>query len=399
MMTAVNISQNGEELTRQLKSHLLPVTVFICVEACVGFFGNIAILVVYSKHYRQVNFKNFVLALAFVDLVSCCTALPGEVFSHQNWYDYKYTWVCKVKSYFNAYTALASASILLILAIDRYRKVCHPCAWQIPFHVAFKLCVCCLVISAIVSTPLLLFWGTQTYLYDFKGENVTVSVCEKSGDYAETMYPLLFITGAFLVPISIMIVVLMTLNFTIACRLFGGSIRTEKPTISEKQSSKRTIQMQELSTDILSTDEEFTDDLKGDPEKSAKVSTIKTPSEQKNRNSPRKRRRRRPEIGGSSKFQRKHKTMIMLILTSIFAVTMATYIIFISFVAKPNGILKEMSDSTKPVFFFFWRLYFVNSVVNPILYGFMDPGFRSGFKYYMQRGKSSVTSLSHSDTH
>ncbi|XP_053406633.1 uncharacterized protein LOC128559339 [Mercenaria mercenaria] len=142
------------------------------------------------------------------------------------------------------------------------------------------------------------------------------------------------------------------------------------------------------STDYFSNDEEFTDDFNSGNEQIVNSSIDQTSSDQSRRISRRSRRSKTQ----TSKFQRKSKTMIMLILTSIFAVTMAIYIILTSLVAKPDGILKDMPDSQKAAFFFFWRLYFVNSVVNPILYGFMDPGFRSGFISYMRRNKHSVTS-------
>jgi hypothetical protein len=80
----------------------------------------------------------------------------------------------------------------------------------------------------------------------------------------------------------------------------------------------------------------------------------------------------------SHSYRRRHKTTIMLILTSVFVISMALYVILTSFVAKPNSILLDLSNTQKAVFFFFWRLYFMNSVVNPFLYGFMDPRFRKG---------------------
>ncbi|XP_045161903.2 uncharacterized protein LOC123526720 [Mercenaria mercenaria] len=82
---------------------------------------------------------------------------------------------------------------------------------------------------------------------------------------------------------------------------------------------------------------------------------------------------------------RKRKTIIMLVLTSVFVVTMVVYVILISLVAQPPSILNEMSNSTKVVFFFFLRLYFINCVVNPILYGFMDLRFRSGLLSYVHK--------------
>ena len=91
-----------------------------------------------------------------------------------------------------------------------------------------------------------------------------------------------------------------------------------------------------------------------------------------------------------SKRTKRRKTLIMLTLTSVYIVTMTTYICLVSMVAEKDGILKKLSDSENTVFFFFFfsffsffflRLYFVNTSINPILYGIMDPRFRGGLKH------------------
>ncbi|XP_053406632.1 dopamine receptor 4-like [Mercenaria mercenaria] len=459
-MAKVNASMTREDLSDAFTMHVLPVTVFISVEAFIGFFGNIMILLVYSRRYRRINFRYFVLALAIVDLTSCCTTLPGEVISQLNWYDYQYGWICKVKTFLNIYTALGSASVLLVLAIDRYRKICHPCNWQIRCPVALRLCGGCLVVSALVSIPALILYGKQTNSLEHEGNNITVSVCEIAEEYAGTIYPLLYICSIYIVPLTLIILAAMSLNSITAWRLFGhrsikaASIkhrtmkagvaktltsetscsetdndretkattsdvseideehRTENSRnansnvyMSEKrqgyQSSKFTgkssdegyiaadkRKCEKSSTDYLSNDEEFIDDYNSGNEQIGNSSTDQTSSDQGRRTSRRSRRSRTQ----TPKFQLKSKTMIMLILTSIFAVTMVLYIILTGLVVKPDGILRNLPDSQLVAFFFFWRLYFVNSVVNPFLYGFLDPGFRSGLMSYVRRNKHSVTS-------
>ncbi|XP_053406631.1 octopressin receptor-like [Mercenaria mercenaria] len=220
-MAKVNASMTREDLSTAFIMHVLPVTVFISIEAFIGFFGNITILLVYSRRYRRINFRYFVLALALVDLTSCCTTLPGEVISQLNWYDYQYGWICKVKTFLNIYTALGSASVLLVLAIDRYRKICHPCDWQIRCPVALRLCGGCLMVSALVSIPALILYGKLTNSFEHEGNNITVSVCEITGEYAATIYPILYICSIYIVPMTLIILAAVSLNFITAWRLYG----------------------------------------------------------------------------------------------------------------------------------------------------------------------------------
>lgn len=68
------------------------------------------------------------------------------------------------------------------------------------------------------------------------------------------------------------------------------------------------------------------------------------------------------------------KTLIMLILTTVFIVTTVLYLTLLSFIS--DNILEQLNEREKAVYFFFFRLYFINQVINPILYGILDTRFR-----------------------
>lgn len=466
-----------EELNKNLTMVVLPVTIFIGVEAVFGFFGNILILIIYTKRYERSNFRYFVLSMAVIDLTSCLTALPGEIFSQMNWYTYEYGWICKVKSYFNVLTAWGSASILLLLAFDRHRKICKPLAWQIQPSLALKMCICSMLLSAIVASPITILWGKQTYVYEFEEMNLTVSICEKSSKYADDIYPLVYIGCVYILPVGIILIVVCSLNIFTARELFGNqSLKiSSKSSISSLHTSETTLSNIVTETDLetLSTDKSIAkqcsevdkengqqfetstkstehpavavsnEEIKssfsdcclesnaiteshpdtrtmvsiiagGGPSSTATNATIiaesKTDfhfditdiSSQNVKNKVKKLKGEQTAPASKSKenessdfarisssagrqrdssasdFRRKQKTVIMLVLTSVFVFTMLLYVILISFVAGTEGILKTLSNSQKVVFFFFWRLYFINTVINPLLYGFLDPRFRAG---------------------
>ena len=405
-------------LNEELYITVLPVTIFIGIEAVVGFFGNILILFVYSKYYVHCNFRYFVLFLAIYDLTSCITTLPGEMFSQMYWYDYKYDSICKIKSYFNVFTAWGSAYTLLLLASDRFRKICRPHQWQIPHSKALKLCAVGLCLSSLVSIPITILWGKQTYTYAVEDIHLNVTVCEKSGIYANDIYPFVYVSCVYILPIGVMMVGSGVCNILIARKLFckmtkpGFSNSTKKTSCRERQRRN----MSDTSVSVIASERHTRDDEiqdRSEIRSSASLSTIclqdisrKSSSSnlvncQENHqnislscsnvdtswnqeanpsssvqcftNEPRARKERRS-------FRRKQKTVIMLSLTSVFIVTVTLYIALLSIVAEKDNILKKAGKHEKVVFFFFWRLYFINSVINPILYGVMDPRFRIGLK-------------------
>lgn len=380
-----NTSVLRKELNDNFKHVVLPVTVFICVEMFFGFIGNISILFVYSHQNKRTNFRYFVLSMATVDLISCLTTLPGEIFSQLNWYDYKYGWICKTKSYFNIFTAWASASILLILAFDRYRKICHPLRWQLRQILARRLCFISLIVPLFVSAPVVILWGKHEYSYGYNGENVTISVCEKSSQYADSIYPFVYIGSVYFLPLGAMIFVAGSLIFMTAWKLIGYRIHEAGVSSSSSSATTTVVKYHSDSNGIVRNCDSSENQCSG---KLTDISSVSDQSFQPNategssteRHLERSRRR-----VAQMNVVRKRKTVIMLILTSVFIATMTVYVVLTSLVAKPDGILDAMSDSTKVVFFFFWRLYFINCVVNPILYGFMDPRFRTGLLTFFRR--------------
>ena len=427
MPKMVNSSElTAYQLTQELLINVLPVTIFIGVEAVIGFFGNILILYVYYKWYVHCNFRYFVLFLAIYDLTSCLTTLPGEIFSQCNWFDYKYGWICKTKSYFNVFTAWGSAFTLLTLAFDRYRKICRPLAWQIQPSFALKLCACGIVLSSLVSIPITILWGKQTYIYEMDGGvRLNVSICEKSQSYANDVYPFIYISCVYILPIGLMMTAVCVCNILIARKLFCKLYKNDKNmcrrgnivrnysqssdvprpssvsygirkmlcytaslmatrTVQEGARQLRSVQenrilaLSTVSLQEISTERPFPVDTIETTHRSNAPRRLESESSDSYATGSEIGVRERISEGGP--FRRKPKTFIMLVLTSVFILTMVLYIALLSLVAKTNNILRELSNTKRVVFFFFWRSYFINCVINPLLYGVMDPRFRKGLK-------------------
>ena len=199
-------------LNERMLRKLLPVTMFIILELIIAFFGNCLILCVYLRAYPNGNFRYFVFFLSIYDMTSCFTTLPGEVYAHFNWYNYKFDWVCKVKSFFNVFTAWGPAFTLVLLAVDRCLKICRPLHNQMRTGLAKKLCILGIFLSFCMSFPILFLWGLQNYTYERDGITVNVSICEKSSSHASNNYPFIYICSVYIVPIGIMMVIICVCN-------------------------------------------------------------------------------------------------------------------------------------------------------------------------------------------
>ena len=432
-VTELNIST--DKLNRELFSSLFPLTIFIGLEAVFGLIGNISIICVYTKLYLHCNFRYFVLSLAIYDITSCLATIPAEVVSEFYWYDFKFSWYCKFKSYFNVFTVWGSAFTLLLLAFDRYRKVCQPLGWQIQPSCALKLCAVGIILSALVSVPACVFWGIQNYVYTVGNASVNVSICEKSGWYAHEVYPFIYITSVYALPIGLMMTAICVWNLLTARQMFckvseirtssstgNGIVRveSESSSMSFKSFVTATIRkfvrlkkvccsedghcrIRQSHRNSMTSLTSFT--LTEFPSQASRgrfyITTaigetrLRQETSAVNSNDRYSRQISNNSTGSNNtvdrffsreirsegtELRRKRKTMMMLILTSVFIVTITLYIILVSLIAEKDGIFKNMTNSEKLWYFFFLRIYFINSVINPILYGLMDPRFRTGLK-------------------
>ena len=414
-------------LNERMLGSLLPVTIFIILELTIGFFGNCLILCVYFRAYTQCNFRYFVLFLAVYDLTSCFTTLPGEVYAHFNWYDYKFDWLCKVKSFFNVFTAWGSAFTLFLLALDRCMKICRPLNRQIRPVLARKLCILGFLLSILVSVPILFLWGLQSYTYEMDDIVANVSICEKSSSHTSDNYPFIYISSVYSGPIGLMMVAISVCNImlvrTLMRRMFKYTEQSNcahnislppngmKNNIArniglhqngiQKESSFASLtavtEMTTLDNAVIPTSNStiHQSTTKGQCKRSQHSSVfcvaINNGKETNEHIDPASVLGNITNFSQTSKYRKpgsatkRRKTLIMLTLTSVYIVTMTTYICLVSMVAEKDGILKRLSDSEKVVFFFFMRLYFVNTSINPILYGIMDPRFKNGLKQLLCR--------------
>ena len=397
-----------EELNEEMKSSALPVTTFVGVEIVFGFCGNLLILFVFVFHYHKSNFRYFVLCLSFLDTTSTLTTMPGEIVTQTFWYTYPVPIICKIKSVFNVFTVCGSAFCLLIISVDRFRKICRPLKWQIKQTMAFRLCIGQLAISFVLAMPVAFLWGTHSYQVHYKDQNITVTVCEKDERFMYTKYPLVYtivmqtvISSAMIVMVVLYVFVYRKLlkptsNSGLACptintvkkdSVFGneatGDVKQacrssdaqESITSPNKIPANKTRYISENDKDVLNRPLSLSNTC-------SQKSISTTLSNQSEGNGL--------VLGEKLARRVKRKTLIMFILTAVFILTIVLYWTLLNLIA--NDVLQKLSNTQKSLYFFFFRLYFINHVINPILYGILDARFRQIMKHIYKSVKTSVSS-------
>ncbi|KAL4218165.1 hypothetical protein ACF0H5_022901 [Mactra antiquata] len=177
-----------EELNYSEFLRLIPTLVFMLIIALVGIPGNGLVCYIYRFQYRNSSSKWFIFFLACVDLVFCCFIIPCDIITLSEQFTFTDPAWCKFVTFTTLWAIFALGLTLVIVTIDRFRKVCKPLGWQINFEKGRILCVCAVSVSFVISLPVFVFYDIHEF--QLHGYDVIASECSfrKSTDEFNTAF-------------------------------------------------------------------------------------------------------------------------------------------------------------------------------------------------------------------
>ncbi|WAR24466.1 5HT1F-like protein [Mya arenaria] len=360
-MTNSTNSELLDSLMDEMRAAVTPVSVFVGIEMVIGFFGNLLVLYVFLFRYHHCNFRYFVLSLACLDFTSTVTTMPAEILSQQFWYTYPFPTVCTIKSFFNMFTISGEALCLFVIAVDRHRK-------------ALVLCFFIFATAILITLPVPFLFGTHNDVKLYAGRNVTVRVCEKDMAYVNSNMPFnyaLSVQGILATSLLIMFILYVKIfrkisgkktNFK---RDAGFVSNSDTPRKCEKRTSVFTINEVEMPGTLAGNTSDNTSVGYATDNDSACSDAKKTAAEPVKRTT----RHHKSKMPGSAR----RKTYISLVLTVVFLLTTALYLVLLTFITL--GILETLTNMQRAFYFLGFRLVFINHVINPLVYGCLDPQF------------------------
>ncbi|CAG5122799.1 unnamed protein product [Candidula unifasciata] len=188
-------SQYLAYLQEQTTKGMIPAMVYLIILAVVGFVGNCLVLFVYSQKFKQTSTRVFIMAIACFDIITNVIAIPGEIYDMFHIWDFDQPMVCKTRLFFNAFTTMVAAMVLVAVAVVRYRKICKPFKKQVTIKMARIISVILAMLSLLFSIPYALINGRQTKPTP---QNGTMGYeCTIDDSYVGTIWPLM--NGAFFI--------------------------------------------------------------------------------------------------------------------------------------------------------------------------------------------------------
>ncbi|KAL3886262.1 hypothetical protein ACJMK2_026269 [Sinanodonta woodiana] len=394
-----------EELNLRYAEALVPVTIFLILLAVTGLIGNILVLFVFSrsKEYRKDKFRIFVISHCVIDLIECVSLIPAEVLKHQNYFAFENTAACKTKCFFNVFASSAASFMLILINIDRFRRICQPLKNQVGYGLAIKLSTGVCFISILLALPSVALCGIQENLMlNTQGGLIKVYVCSYEEIYKHNAwrkaYKIALLTLTFIMLVLCIIVYIfigreiMTvfkrnshprftrLNSAIPDERRLNSANPDERRLNSAIPDESAPKLCVLSDVSDSRDQVMEVSLKN--KESNNLSDVMQP----NCMSRATRTvtldshithvsKRHPSNYPISSYR---KTLIWFIVTVIFVLTHVLY----SVLALKIDAIFTMSPNEFAVFSFFFRIYFVNSMTNPIVYACLFERFRKVCREY-----------------
>lgn len=232
--------RSREEQNHDAAHQRLPTVIFLGILIVVGVIGNIIVLVVYTKKYPSTTFKFYILSLAIIDLLTCCISMPFEIADNVLPFLFFNEIVCQVGRFLGNVFKMASAFVIVVMAIGRYKKICHPFSKSTSISQARLAFIFSMVLAVVFSWPTLLLQGIRERNLKF---NITGYDCSISSDVVHTDYPFIFSTVMFSVYAAVFIalvvlysLVIYTLHLHVKEQeqfAFNDNIRKSNPRITK----------------------------------------------------------------------------------------------------------------------------------------------------------------------
>ena len=300
----------------------LPVFIYICIILSIGIPGNILVIYVYLFKWKKSQMRTFILSLAFYDLFYCLTCMTTEVYLLLNYIKFDYPVFCKISRYSSAAGIYGSTFLLVALAVDRYQRICRIYRTQITTGQARWICIMSVLYGAVTASPYPFLYGTYTVKIPIDGGIVIGKTCLTDDAVLETDFPfamtMLNLISHFIV--DVVLIILYSLIGIAVCRRRKPGKRVN---ISDSANAT-TSQLEQ-------------------------------------------------QAGGNSA---RTITLILFLVTLVYILSYLPHcIIFIIRYQNP-GLNYQLSNIENSVHQLLLRTYFLNSVLNPVVYSFVSKQFR-----------------------
>ncbi|KAK3593437.1 hypothetical protein CHS0354_020199 [Potamilus streckersoni] len=287
--------------------------------------------------------------------------------------------ICAVKSFFQNATVTAISSGLLLIAVDRFLKVRWPLGRQITPSCARILTIVFFLGACIVASPVANLSGEHKSVKNVNGINVNITQCEEKSQYKKSTW------------IGITLIQRKKATHSLSCKS-NNEVRQNRAVYNIHQ-HYLFLEKNHQEAGVAETSFSTTNDT---IERSSAATDI--PKDNHLKYAVRKNCASRDEKSLYMKrttWKRKmlRQTLITFIVTIIFVSTVVIYQVYLLKLRDSYTYLQELDNHGAVTFLISYSLFFINCVINPFLYGFLDRRFQKIIKQSGLRMTGSLRKL------
>ena len=195
-----------------------PAFFFLGFLAIIGMVGNLFVLYIYGFQMKKKKVQHFITLLAVFDILCCLIALPLKMLELWMPMTYPSSALCKIQNAVICFTCVASASTLLVISIDRYRKVCRPTKPQMRLnHVQ--------ILFGVITFVSLAFAVTAVFVYD----RISQPLSTDEDIYICSMHSEWLVTHIYFIALLLVTVIVLVCLLIFYCLIW----RTARKHLSE----------------------------------------------------------------------------------------------------------------------------------------------------------------------
>ncbi|XP_061178669.1 C-C chemokine receptor type 7-like [Saccostrea echinata] len=363
-------SKKNLELDQNMALTLLPVVVYVTILMILGIMGNLVVCYIYFFRWKKKTVKYFIGFLAAFDLITSVTCMPIEIAMLLNPVTLDDPHLCRFLRFTRSMTSLGAGLMLVVIAVDRYLKICKLAKSHIHVPLAKKLCISTVVVALLFSWPCLIIFGQ----FNRNDSPIAETSCSVDREYRDTFYPILYygmVSVLFLI-ISLCLLTLYSLVLKTLCKLSAKRRRkkTDKFT-DERNSNNISSSPESLPYDSANLNSETKDCTEQKP----------SPVYPKSENSPvSKLKVFNAKVsslrGPSTQIRMKRTTLMLLLITLIQWMSYFPYFGLLFGKTLNIHFFKNMSRNEQVLYNIGILSHFLSSGINPFIYGFFSRDFR-----------------------
>lgn len=144
-----NITAVSQPQTISERMNRLPLGISITFLCLVGIVGNASVLHIFRKIRQDSTYKVFMFMLALLDLLSSFAHLwkKAATIAYTSYDDSDIE--CRITYYCGFIVGSSSYFVVAVIAVERYKRICHPIMPQMSVSTSKRVCVGCVCLVSL----------------------------------------------------------------------------------------------------------------------------------------------------------------------------------------------------------------------------------------------------------